>query len=241
MKNVLILLVLITMSCTQSLNTALDNNPYYFYLGIPVRSNKVLEFALILPENYSSERSYPVLLAFPPGYQSRAEMEWAVQKYWIRQSIQRNWIVVSPVAPGGQYFHEGSETYIAMLMDTLQHRYNIEENKFHVAGISNGGISSFRIAIQYTSRIRSLTVFPGVPPTEADYALLNRLINIPVTMYVGGLDSPDWINEMDSTATILQNLGGQVTYKIFPNEGHVINSLSSAMLFDLLEEICDPD
>jgi len=42
---------------------------------------------------------------------------------------------------------------------------------------------------------------------------------------------------MDSTATILQNLGVQVTFKIFPGEGHVINSLSSDMLFDLLEDL----
>ena len=237
MKKVLILLIFITIGCNKTLNTGLDNNPYYFYLGIPLQNNKVLEFALILPEYFSRDQSYPVLLALPPGYQTRAGMEWAVEKYWIRQSIQRNWIVVSPVAPGGQYFHKGSELYISTLMDTIQHRYNVEGEKFHVAGISNGGISSFRIAIQYTNRIQSLTVFPGFPPTEADYALLNRLINIPVTMYVGALDSPDWIDEMDSTATILQNIGVQVTFKIFPGEGHVINSLTSEMLFDLLEDL----
>jgi len=235
MKKILFVLVIFFSACTQSLNTSLDHNPYFSYHTIAVSSNTNLDFALILPENLSTERMYPVVLALPPGNQTQSEVEWAIKKYWIEQSIMRNWIVISPIAPGGKYFHAGSEIYIPVLMDTIQHLFNVEGDKFHVAGISNGGISAFRIAIKYSERVQSLTVFPGVPPGPADYAQLDHLLNIPVTMYVGALDDTTWINEMDSTAAILKELGVKVTFQIFPNEGHVINSLSSKMLFDLLD------
>jgi pimeloyl-ACP methyl ester carboxylesterase len=236
MNKTILFLTILTSACTKTLNTGLDHNPYFTYQAIPVSSNTTLEYALILPEYLSSDRSYPVLLALPPGEQGSYQVEWAIKKYWIQQSILRNWIVVSPLAPAGKYFHEGSEIYIPVLMDTLQQRYHVEGERFHLAGISNGGLSAFRIAVQYPERIRSLTVFPGFPPSADDYAHLDRLRDIPVTLYVGALDSSEWINEMDSTAAILHDLGGQVTFKVFPNEGHVINSLTSEMLFDLLDQ-----
>jgi dipeptidyl aminopeptidase/acylaminoacyl peptidase len=237
MKKFFLFLTIVTSACTQTLNTALDHNPYFSYQTIAVENNKTLEFALVLPEYLAADRNYPILLALPPGEQARYQVEWAIQKYWIKQSILRNWIVVSPVAPSGTYFHTGAEIYIPALMDTIQQRYHVEGNKFHLAGISNGGISAFHIALLYTDRVQSLTVFPGVPANTADYALLSRLVNIPVTMYVGALDDSSWINEMDSTTTILQQLGVKVTFTIFPNEGHVINGLTSQMLFDLLDKL----
>jgi predicted peptidase len=237
MKKILLILIVFIAACTKNLNTSLDHNPYFSYYTIAVSNNTNLDFALILPENLSAEQMYPVVLALPPGDQTQSEVEWAIKKYWIEQSIMQNWIVISPIAPGGKYFHQGSEIYIPVLMDTIQHLFNVEGNKFHVAGISNGGISAFRIAIQYSERVQSLTVFPGVPPGPADYAQLDHLLNIPVTMYVGALDDSAWINEMDSTATLLEDLGVEVTFRKFPNEGHVITSLSSKMLFDLLDSL----
>jgi predicted peptidase len=234
MKRYIFFLILLVLACSQTLNTALENNPYVRYQSIPVQDDKTLQYILVLPEYLTADRSYPVLLILPPGGQTESNAEWAIKKYLIRQSIQKNWIVVSPLAPAGVYFHEGAEVYIPVLMDTLAQRYNIEGNKFHLAGISNGGISAFHLAVLYTGRILSLTVFPGVPPAE-DYALLSRLTGLPVTLYVGEHDSPDWINEADSAATILQQLGGQVTFKIFPGEEHVIDGLTSEMLFNLLD------
>ena len=164
-----------------------------------------------------------------------SQVQWAIDKYWIRQSILRGWYVISPAAPNGRSFYEGSEDLVPEMLDSLLTKYNIEADKFHLAGISAGGLSAFRVAINFRNRFLSLLVFPGGAATDAEYAKLDSLVGIPVTMFVGANDSQEWIKVMDSTAYILDSLGVHVDYHKLSGEGHVIDGLTSAMLFDILD------
>jgi hypothetical protein len=53
-------------------------------------------------------------------------------------------------------------------------------------------------------------------------------------MFVGGYDT-EFIQAMDSTYTRLEELGIQVTYNQLPEDEHVITSLTSEYLFDILD------
>lgn len=229
-----LIIAVIFAGCGSDVVSSEEFSPYFSYVVYEVDPFTKMSFVLTLPECYDPEDSYPALLAFPPGDQSINEVEWAVYKYYIRQSIQRNWIVVSPAAVNGIKYFEGSEAYIQGLLDELQQDFNIEGNKFHLAGISNGGVSAFRVGILHPERFQSITVFPGVP-LEPDFAQLNRISNLPITMYVGAFDDSELISYMDSTVTRLENLGADVNYRKWANDGHVINSLTPDHLFDLLD------
>lgn len=192
-----------------------------------------LEFALVLPEVLEQDRIYPVLLALPPGEQGRDEVESALDRYWIRQSIQRNWIVISPIAPDGVRFFEGSETLIPDLLGWVEERYHVEGDKFHVAGLSAGGYSGFRIATIYPERFHSLTVLPGYPITEEDFRNLVRLKNMPIAMFVGLYDE-DFLESMEQTRDRLIELEVDVIFQIVV-DGHEILSLSSTYWLNLLD------
>ena len=223
------------MSCNLEMNDSTKQNPYIEYKSITLTDGNFLEFALVTPEVFDPAGGNPVLLAFPPGDHTQSEVQWALDSYWIRQSIQRNWIVVSPMAVNGLNYYEGPEKYIPELLDWVENNYSVENNKYHLSGISNGGKSAFRIAIKFRKRVSSLMVLPGKIHSIDEYALLDSLIGIPVHMYVGEYEIPEWTNVMDSIKIILDDLGVTNQYITFPGEGHTITSLTSTILFDTLD------
>ncbi|MFQ5399143.1 MAG: hypothetical protein ACE5E7_06040 [Anaerolineae bacterium] len=110
-----------------------------------------------------------------------------------------------------------------------------ENGRFHLAGVSNGGISAFRIAINQPERFHSMLVIPGMLRTEDDFQKLDRLAKLPVAMFVGENDTA-WLAQMQAAQTRLAELGGDVFLEIVPGEGHVIQSLQGGeRLFDFFE------
>jgi S-formylglutathione hydrolase FrmB len=231
----LLLTIVGIIGCKIEMNDSTKQNPYIRFTSIETQDGNQLNFGLVSPETLDANNGNPVLLAFPPGDHTQSEAQWAIDNYWIRQSIQRNWIVVSPLHLDGDNYYEGTEQYIPELLDWVEDNFVVENNKYHVSGISNGGKSAFRVAINYRKRCSSLLVFPGIIHTTGEYALLDSLVGIPVHMYVGENERDDWTRIMDSTKTILDSLRVTNKYIIFPGEDHVITSLTSEMLFDTLD------
>ena len=193
-----------------------------------------LRYALALPDGFEASATYPVLLAFPPGPQTQSMVDAGFGRYWGRQAAMRGWIVVSPVAPDGQLFFRGADALIPALLDHIASEFQIEDDRFHVAGWSNGGRSAFRVALEHPSRVRSLVVLPGGPPTERDFDALDRLVGIPVRMFAGALDT-EWVRRMQDTEARLKELGTSVEATTLPGEGHVPNSLDGDPIMTLLD------
>ena len=238
MKRLLIAMIItgiffFIQACDTNLEISLEENPYISFIEVEIEKDKTLEFALVLPEIFNEDETYPVLLAFPPGDQTRYQVEGALDQYWIRSSIQRNWIVVSPVAPTLR-FYEGSEELIPGLMDWITEHYHVEGDKFHIAGHSAGGFSSFRVATMYPEKFHSLTAMPGYPVSEDDFNNLHKLANMHIAMVVGLFDD-SFLEAMEITKDHLEELGMDVFYKIVPMDGHLIVSLSGNYWFNLLD------
>lgn len=193
-----------------------------------------LRYALALPDGFDRSKTYPVLLAFPPGPQTEPMVDAGFGRYWGPQASRRGWIVVSPAAPGGQIFHRGGDTLIPALLDHIASEFQIEDGRFHVAGWSNGGRTAFHVALQHPSRVRSLVVLPGGPPTEDDADRLGQLEGIPVRMFAGGRDT-EWVSVMQDTERRLKALGVSVETTVLPGEGHVPPSLDGERIMTLLE------
>lgn len=193
----------------------------------------IIDYALLLPDNYMAGEAYPILLALPPGDQSEAMVEAGLSGYWEAEAAKRGWIVVSPVAPNQTLFFRGSETLLPEFLGRIAETFPPEGGKFHVAGVSNGGISAFRFAISNPELVQSVIVLPGYP-LDNDLENIANLVDIPVAMFVGENDE-GWVSRMQAAEQALTQLGGQVTLEIVPGEEHVIRSLSGERLFDLLE------
>jgi len=199
-----------------------------------VHNRRVIEYALVLPERFDKAVPYPVLLALPPGDQSRQMVEAGLHLYWEAEAKKRGWVVISPAAPDGDSFYDGAEKELPNLLDEISKSVLFEGGKVHLVGVSNGGLSAYRAITEYPSRFLSLTVLPGIPPDNRALVALDRLKGIPVAAFVGREDTA-WVRGSRETKEKLDRLGIENTLEVVAGQGHVI-ALSPARLFDLLEK-----
>ncbi len=204
------------------------------YYRMQMNDGTNLDYGVVVPPSYEEGSRFPVLLGLPPGPQTQEMVVAGISGYWGQEALNRGWIVVSPIAPNGRLFFQGSELYLLEFLDRIEAIYPPEGGKFHLAGISNGGISAFRIATLQPERFYDLLVVPGLPQSE-DFERLEQLVDMPVRMFVGESDT-GWLGPMQQAAQRLEELGGDVILEVIPGEGHVIQTLSGGeRLFDILE------
>lgn len=193
-----------------------------------------IEYALVLPADFRNDRNYPALLAFPGGRQNLESVRGALARFWEREAAKRGYIVFSPAAPTGKPFYESGADLIPEFLQQQLAAFRIEGEKFHVTGLSNGGVSAFVVAIRHPHLFHSLTALAGFPVEQLDLDRLHRLQNIKIAMFVGDGDQY-WKEGMEKTRDRLASLGKPVYFEVIPRNGHFLPDLSfenSARVFE---------
>jgi poly(3-hydroxybutyrate) depolymerase len=196
-----------------------------------------LHYRVALPKDYDPEKSYPAVLAFPPGSQDMNMVLTTLVQNWLPEQDRRGYIVIVPAAPNGRPFVGDGAKVFPEFIEQLLHDYRIRDNKFHIAGMSNGGRSAFHIAAMYPQYFKSVTGFPGYlpDPTPERIAALAKMC---IFMHVGELD-PEWRGQMQQQSSMFRAKGYTVRFTVEKNEGHVMRTLigpASARLFNQIEE-----
>ena len=194
-----------------------------------------LSYAVNVPDDFVVGDVAPLLLAFPGGSQSLDGVLAIMQGTYAAEAQRLGWVVVSPAAPDGVRFFDGSETLLPGFVDWIETWVVPEGGAPHVIGPSNGGISSFRYAIANPDRAQSVVVFPGFPRGDADRAALGNIADIPVRLYAGETDT-QWVENGETTFATLTELGGDVELTVFDGEAHFPESTrNGVVLFEELE------
>jgi len=204
--------------------------------GQLVIDGNTVDYVTVAPVGFSPGDTAPVLLAFPPGGQDFGLTRSIVEQTYQTEATGRGWVVFSPAAPvGGPLWYDGSETLIPAILDWIETWVEPEGGSVNIAGVSNGGLSTFAVAALVPDRVQSLLVFPGFPRSAEARDALSELVDVPVRMFVGG-DDTAWIDPMRSAFDTLTELGGDVTFEIVADEGHIIDSLRDGVrVFDELD------
>ena len=153
-----------------------------------------LYYKVILPKDYDAAREYPAVIAFPGGAQTMPMVDGMIARNLKLQADKRGYIVVVCSAPAAGRFYEGGAVVFPGLLDKLLSDYKIRGGKFHIAGISNGGLSSFHIAASYPKYFWSVTGFPGYLLNATDERV-SALRDMCLNMHVGELDR-GWLDTM---------------------------------------------
>jgi predicted peptidase len=197
-----------------------------------------VQYKFVLPKDYDPEKTYPAILAFPPGSQTMDMVLTTLQQHWATEADRRGYIVVVPAVPLlGQSFAGEAAKIFPEFIEKLLHDYKVRDMKFHVAGMSNGGRSAFHIAASYPQYFRSVIGLPGyLPnPTPERVAALAKLC---LYMHVGEFDT-DWVEQMQQQVSMFRSKGYSVQSTIEKGQGHVMRTLAfenAARLFKEMEE-----
>lgn len=197
-----------------------------------------VHYKVVLPNGYDPGRAYPGILVLGGGPQTMNAVDRTLMRSFRAEAEKRGYIVVAPAAPNGQLFFERGARIIPEFLRMVLADYKIQDEKFHVAGPSNGGIAAFHVAAANPQYFLSVTAFPGYMwrPSEAKLQAISKMC---VFMYVGELDEYMWHGEMKKEADFLRSKGTLARFTVEEGQPHRLATLTggkAGRLFDGFEE-----
>ena len=196
-----------------------------------------LYYKVITPKDYDPAKEYPAVIAFPGGAQTMPMVDGMIARNLKLQAEKHGYIVVVCSATAAGLFYEGGAAVFPAFLEKLLADYKIRGRKFHIAGISNGGLSSFHIAASYPKYFWSVTGFPGYLLNATDERV-SALRDMCVNMHVGELDR-GWLDTMQKQSMMFRAKGMKVRFTVEKGQGHVMTTLEgagAARLFDQFDE-----
>lgn len=200
-------------------------------------SGKRMTYYVALPDGYDPAKAYPTIIAFPGGGQDNGLARSIVQGFFEAEAATRGYIVIGPAASGKRvYYREGADMF-PEFFEHLKSSYKVKDGKFHLSGLSNGGISAFNIAALHPDYVLSIITFPGYVWRRSDEryaALMDKCI----VMYAGSRDT-GWVSQQNRDVEGFRQRGKEVFAHIFEGDGHVPQSLrgdGAKLLFDGIEQ-----
>jgi predicted peptidase len=202
------------------------------------KASKVVDttvrYKVVLPNDYDPARPYPAILVFGGGPQTMNTIDNTLNRNFRAEAEKRGYIVIGVAAPNGDLFFEDGARIFPDFLKMMTAEYKIQDNKFHIAGPSNGGIAAFHVAAANPQYFLSVTAFPGYmwEPTPAKLQAISKMC---VFMYVGEFDPYRWHGEMKREADFLISRGTLARYSVEPGQPHRLETLAGAnagRLFD---------
>jgi predicted esterase len=197
-----------------------------------------VHYKVVLPNAYDPAKPYPAILAFGGGPQNMNTVDAVLNRNLRPEAEKRGYIVIAPAAPDDQLFFEEGARIFPDFLKLMLAEYKIQNNKFHIAGPSNGGIAAFHVAALNPDYFLSVTAFPGYM-WEPSPAKLQAISKMCVFMYVGENDEYMWHAEMKREAEVLRAKGTVARYTVEKGQPHRMETLAGAnagRLFDGFEE-----
>jgi poly(3-hydroxybutyrate) depolymerase len=193
-----------------------------------------VHYKVVLPDGYDPAKAYPAVLAMGGGPQTMNTVDNILNRNFRAEAEKRGYIIVAPAAPEGELFFDEGDRIFPEFLQMILANYKIQDNKFHIAGPSNGGIAAFHVAAANPQYFLSVTAFPGYMwmPSAAKLQAISKMC---VFMYVGEFDPYMWHGEMKTEAAILRAYGAVARYSVEEGQPHRLDTLAgdkAARLFD---------
>jgi predicted esterase len=195
-------------------------------------------YKVVLPDGFDPAKPYPAILALGGGPQTMNTIDRVLERNLRSEAEKRGYIVVAPAAPDADLFFEDGDRIFPEFLQMILRDYKIKNEKFHIAGPSNGGIAAFHVAAANPQYFLSVTAFPGYmwQPTAAKLMAISKMC---VFMYVGEFDPYMWHSEMSREAAFLRAKGTVARYSVEKGQPHGIETLTgdnAGRLFEGFEE-----
>ena len=193
-----------------------------------------VNYKVVLPNGFDPAKTYPAILAFGGGPQTMNTVDSVLERNLRAEAEKRGYLVIAPAAPNGDLFFEEGDRIFPEFLKSILADYKIQDNKFHIAGPSNGGIAAFHVAAANPQYFASVTAFPGYMwrPSTAKLQAISKMC---VFMYVGELDEYQWHGEMKKETEWLASHGTVAHYTVEKGQPHRMETLAGANAHRLFE------
>lgn len=177
-------------------------------------------FSLYVPEYYSDDRAWALVVALHGGAGSGRSFLWS----WLREARSFGAILLTPTAVGQTWALSGPDPdtpNLARLLQAVRARWNIDAKRLLLTGMSDGGTFSYISGLEPASPFTHLApIAAAFHPMLAAMADSERLSSLPIHIAHGALD---WMFPVDmarEARDVLTAAGAAVTYREIPDLAH---------------------
>jgi phospholipase/carboxylesterase len=182
-------------------------------------------FSLYVPEYYTPDRAWPLVMALHGGSGNGRGFLWS----WLRDARSHGAILVAPTATGNTpgkttwaLMGEDTDTAnLARILDLVRGRWNVDPDRLLLTGMSDGGTFCYVTGLESTSPFTHLApVAATFHPLMAEIADAERLRGLPVHLVHGRLDWMFPVQVARQTRDALSAAGADVTYREIDDLSH---------------------
>jgi len=177
-------------------------------------------FSLYVPEYYTPERAWPLVMALHGGSGNGRNFLWS----WLRDARSLGAVLVAPTAIGNTWALMGEDVdspNLARILEWVFRRWNIDRAKLLLTGMSDGGTFCYVSGLESASPFTHLApVAATFHPMIAEMADAKRVKGLPVFLVHGRMDWMFPVQVARQARDALSAAGANVRYRELDDLSH---------------------
>ena len=164
-------------------------------------------YQVYFPKEYEEQaKTWPLLLFLHGSGQSS-------QPKLIEQGRKFSFIVVAPRSP----FPYWAVDFLDSVLKDVVERYQVDEDRIYVTGLSMGGSGTWDLAIAYPERFAAIVPICGEGGELEQIELIKEL---PIWVFHNARDDVLLMERSQEMVDALKKVGSNVKFTIYPKTGH---------------------
>jgi len=182
--------------------------------------NTHMQYSLYVPENYTPQQTWPLIVCLHGGYGRGDEYIWP----WLRPAKSKGYLLLSPKSAGPTWSVLNPPLDIRSIQAMLEEvctTYAVDRKRVYLSGLSDGGTFTYLLGLSCAELFAGIAVIAGEMHAMVD-PLLRRSQGktLPMLIVHGAQDFIFDVAFTRQSVTLLQRLGYNVTYQELPDWGH---------------------
>jgi len=177
------------------------------------------KYLLYLPVGYGEKQQQWPLILFLHGAGERGGYLEKVKKHGPPKIVENQkdfpFILVSPQCPQGDWWTEKVELLINLLDDIVA-RYDVDEERIYLTGLSMGGYGTWSLASTYPGRFAAIAPICG----GGKRFMAPRLKDMPIWAFHGAKDKVVSLKESQEMVNAVKEQGGDAKLTVYSDAGH---------------------
>lgn len=184
------------------------------------RTSAHAEYSLYVPEYYTSQQSWPLIICLHGGYGRGDDYIWT----WLRPAKSKGYLLLSPKSVGPTWSALNPPVDIRSIMamvDEVLASYAVDRKRIYLTGLSDGGIFTYMLGLAQSELFAALAPVAGEMHPMVDPLLRQgKGKDTPILVVHGVHDFIFPVDSVRQTNGLLQKLGYKLAYRELPDWGH---------------------